>query len=124
MERSLQDYEDTVTLVNHVVTTSYILIKYLVGPVLWLMLERANKRRRGRRRRQKKCGCLSLGTFVRSPALFTSTSGLCPHLSSTYLKQASIWLGSERLAPWCSTNLAPEFLTLFQAELYLLWPTS
>ena len=64
IERSLQDYEDTVTLVNHVVTTSYILIKYVVGPVLWLVLERADKRRRGRRRRQKKCGCLSLGMLA------------------------------------------------------------
>ena len=64
MERSLQDYEGTVTLVNHVVTTSYILIKYMVGPVLWFVLERADRRRSGRRR-QKKCSCLTLGKFAR-----------------------------------------------------------
>ena len=64
MERSLQDYEGTVTLVNHVVTTSYILIKYMVGPVLWFALERADRGRRDRRR-QKKCSCLTLGKFAR-----------------------------------------------------------
>ena len=57
MERSLQDYENTITLVNRLASTSFILIKYVVGPVLWFVLEMAD------RRRQKKRGCL--GKFAR-----------------------------------------------------------
>ena len=57
MARSLQDYEGAITLINDLVYTSYIIIKYVVGPVLWFVLEWAD------RRRQKKRGYL--GKFAR-----------------------------------------------------------
>ena len=50
-------------MINHVVSFSYVLIKYVIGPILWIVLEAADRRRKGRQR--KKCGAGYLGKFAR-----------------------------------------------------------
>ena len=50
-------------MINHVISFSYVLIKYALGPILWFMLEMVDRRRRGRQR--KKCGAGYLGKFAR-----------------------------------------------------------
>ena len=49
-------------MINHVVSFSYVLIKYVLGPILWIVLEVADGRR-GRQR--KKCGAGYLSKFAR-----------------------------------------------------------
>lgn len=57
MDRSLQDYKYTIFTINELVYTSFIIVKFVVGPVLWFVLEWVD------RRRQKKHLCL--GKFAR-----------------------------------------------------------
>ena len=64
MVRSLQDYKGTIALVNLVVSSSYVLIKYIAGPVIWIVLEMVDGRRR-RGRQKKKCGAGHLGKFAK-----------------------------------------------------------
>ena len=68
MATSLEDYYNLIFWINYFVYLSYFFIKYLVAPILWFILEWADRRQRKEGQRDKSC----LGRFAKTTKLMQS----------------------------------------------------